>query len=214
MRRGIKGIVFFLLLCIAVSMVAGCSGKSGDEKKGEDKGAVTEGTQNSGGAGKNNGDKGATPGEAGDNAKNGSTFKATLYFHDSEAMNAVKEERDISFEGNAPDIAQKAGLCIEELAKGSTKGLFSSVPAATKVRSAALDKDVLTVDLSQEFEKDHVGGSAGVLMSMSQLVLTLTELEGVKQVKFKIEGRTLEDFKGHIEFNKPFLRSEYEQYIK
>lgn len=140
------------------------------------------------------------------------TEKVVLYFHDKEAIGVIKEQRDIPVtETNGVEDMAKA--CVEELIKGSNEGLASSIPEGTEVKSVKMDNKTLVVDLSEDFEKGHIGGSAGVLMTMSQLVLTLTELEGVEQVAFKINGRTLEDFKGHIEFNKPFSRGEFEQYI-
>lgn len=148
-------------------------------------------------------------------------WKAVLYFPDKDAMYVVKEERTIKAaddkgtSAEQPDLAEKAKTIVEELIKGPENPQLSAtcIPNNTKVLSVTLDGSTITLDLSQEFEKDHIGGSTGILMTFAPIVLSLTELQGVDAVSFKIEGKTVEDFKGHISLNRPFKRSEYEHII-
>jgi len=142
------------------------------------------------------------------------SWKAKLYFPDKNAMSVVKEEREMKTEGIRPDAVSMARASIEELVKGPVnKELGNSMPKNTKILEVSLDKGLLTVDLSKEFEKEHPGGSTGTIMTLSQLVLTLTDIPGVDQVFFKVDGNILNDFKGHIEFKKPFKRADYEDNI-
>jgi len=212
-----KRIIILTLALVLVAVLAvGCTNPSKDSgpKNAEAENITTGSTTDKGSNSSNPEETDSSSGEDNSKSVSAAVFKAVLYFHDNEAMNVVREERDMAIEGEEPGTELKAKLYIEELVKGSANGLSTSIPTSTEVRSVVLEKGTLTVDLSQGFEKDHIGGSAGTLMTMSQLVLTLTELEGVNRVSFKVEGRTLEDFKGHIEFNKPFEREEYEQYLK
>ncbi|MCG8502805.1 MAG: GerMN domain-containing protein [Firmicutes bacterium] len=147
------------------------------------------------------------------------TWNAPLYFSDEQGINIVKQEREME---TVPDTEtgelsteEKARICIEELIKGSgQKDLKHSIPESTKVLSTALEENTLILDLSKEFVDDNVGGSTGTQMAIAPIVLTLTSLEGVEEVSFKIEGEVVEDFKGHIQLDEPFKRSEYEQHLK
>ncbi|MCX7708279.1 MAG: GerMN domain-containing protein [Clostridia bacterium] len=199
----------FLALVILVAAFAGCSAAKSSEKNRVETSSPSDSDQQKPEANQEEAKK-----EDNSQGENIPSYKAVLYFHDKEAMSVVKEEREIKTQADQLDVTQKAKMCIDELIKGSANGLSTSIPPTTKVMSIKMDKDIMIVDLSKEFETDHNGGSAGILMTMSQLVLTLTELEGVKEVSFKIAGRTQEDFKGHIEFNKSFTRDEFKQYIK
>lgn len=149
------------------------------------------------------------------------TWDAVLYFSDREGMNIIKREKEIVFiedvnkqEGTLT-IGEKSKLSIEALIEGiKGEDVTTTIPPETDVLSVVLDDKTLIVDLSKEFEQNHIGGSTGIMMTMAPLVLTLTEFEEVEQVKFIVEGNVLEDFKGHIEFNRPFARGEYTQYLK
>lgn len=149
------------------------------------------------------------------------SWNAVLYFSDKDAMYILKEERDIKMtvdsDVSVDDITveQKAKLIIEELIKGSVnEGNTTSIPKSTEILSVSKENNTLVLDLSEEFERDHVGGSTGITMSMGPIVLSLTELEGVEQVSFKIEGKVLDDFKGHITLEEPFKREDFKQYTQ
>ena len=89
----------------------------------------------------------------------------------------------------------------------------TSIPKNTRVLSASLEGNTLKLNLSKEFEQDMNGGSAAINMALGQIVLTLTEFPDVNEVLFLIDGNVLEDFKGHIEFDRPFMRAEFEQFL-
>lgn len=147
-------------------------------------------------------------------------WKAVLYFSDKNAMYVVKETRQIQLSGESKadgklSASEKAKIVLEELIKGSKNPeCFTSIPEETRVLSTKLDDNTIIVDLSKEFVEKNVGGSAGVTMAIAPIVLSLTELDGVDQVKFKIEGKVVEDFKGHIQLSRAFKRAEYENLIE
>lgn len=152
------------------------------------------------------------------NEKKEASWKGILYFSDSNALYVVKEEREMKSQAvnsGKIDTAEKAKVTVEELIKGpKTKDLMPSIPSKTKVKLVTLDKDTIILDLSTEFVSGNPGGSTGEIMSLAPIVLALTELEGVKQVSFKIDGNSKSEFKGHLTLDKPFTRAEFEQYIK
>lgn len=136
-------------------------------------------------------------------------LKIALYLSDSSSSKVLREEREIKLVSANISIADKAKLVIEELIKSERSG----IPKNAKVLSAKLDKDMLTIDFSKEFEMEHSGGSTGISITMASLVLSLTELRDVNSVSFLIDGKVVNEFLGHIEFNKAFKRVEYEYMI-
>lgn len=140
-------------------------------------------------------------------------WKAVLYFSDKEALHIVKEEKEL-ISDKKPDTAEKARISVEELIKGSAdKELNTSIPKETKVLGVAIEKNTAVIDLSEEFVKNNVGGSAGETMAIAPIVLTLTAIDGINEVAFKIGGKTQSDFKGHFTLDTNFKRSDFEMYL-
>lgn len=97
------------------------------------------------------------------------------------------------------DAAAHATAAVAALAAGPTaseaaRGLTSAVPADTRVISASLNGDTLTVDLSPSFEEG--GGSAMMMGRLNQLFYTLTRPEGVSGVVLEVGGRRVTAFSG------------------
>ncbi len=197
-------IMTMLILGLLAVGFAGCG--SVTDNSGQDGSAVLD--SNPLDSGSADTDKGS------DSAKDSGQWQAVLYFSDSEGMNIIKEARNLETEEDLT-VEEKAKVCVEELIKGpQSAGLMDSIPDASKVRSVVKEGDTLVVDLSEEFERDNVGGSTGTTMAIAPIVLTLTDLEGVEKVKFKIGGKDVGDFKGHYDFTRPFERADFEQYIQ
>lgn len=89
-------------------------------------------------------------------------------------------------------------------AQGST--LATTVPSGVRLRSAALDSGVLTVDLSREFEEG--AGSALMMGRLNQVFYTLTQPADVQAVRLLVEGREVHVFSGDgLEIEQPWVRS-------
>lgn len=58
--------------------------------------------------------------------------------------------------------------------------------------------------MSGDFVVKHTGGSVGEWFTIYSIVNSLTELDNIKKVQFLIEGEKQQDFKGHMDFSKPF----------
>ncbi len=128
-----------------------------------------------------------------------------LYFQDTESTMLLPESRRITVKDN--ELIEKC--IIQELIKGpERKELSKTIPQETKLLSIETKDEVCFVNVSQEFKTKHSGGSWGELMTIYSIVNSLTELPHITQVQFLIEGKTIEDYKGHVTFNEPFKRDE------
>jgi hypothetical protein len=67
----------------------------------------------------------------------------------------------------------------------SAAGLVTQIPEGTEVLSVEQNDTVLRVNLSAEFE-DVIGASRQ--LAIGQIVLTVTELTGISEVTFQIDG--------------------------
>ena len=127
-----------------------------------------------------------------------------LYFTDSQATKLVPEKRFID-KSKAADINVLAAEVLSELFKGPISGdLKATVPKDVPVPTVVVKDKTAVVDLSKEFVKKHPGGSTGEIITVYSIVNTLAELKGIDQVQFTIDGKQKNEFKGHLEFDKPF----------
>jgi hypothetical protein len=124
-----------------------------------------------------------------------------LYFPDENAEYLMPEERLTAFDKTLEKTV------LKEILKGpETPGHSNPFPGGTKILSVDRKDDLVTVNLSKEFIKNHPGGSTGEIMSVYSIVNSLTEIPGVKRIIFKVDGKTYETIKGHLAFNEPFKR--------
>lgn len=125
-----------------------------------------------------------------------------LYFSNEDATALETEERQIEVSPNQPE---EKGI-MEQLIIGPKKqGLNATVPSETKIRDITTTEDgICYVDLSSEFVTKHSGGATAEMLTIYSIVDSLTELENVKKVQFLIEGEKQEEYKGHMDFSKPF----------
>ena len=124
-----------------------------------------------------------------------------LYFANEDASALVAEERSVEVNPNQP--VEK--YVMEQLIMGpSEDSHVATVPTETKIRDIQTADGICYVDLSQEFVSKHSGGSTGEMLTVYSIVNSLCELDEVEKVQFLIEGEKQIEYKGHIEFDKPF----------
>lgn len=133
------------------------------------------------------------------------TRTVTLYFSNEQATSLCAETRNI-------EVKQSLSLetqIVEQLIAGpSNANMYPTVPTETKIRNIKTEENICYVDLSSEFVSKHSGGSSAETLTIYSIVNSLTELSVVKKVQFLIEGEKVNEFKGHIDFSKPFERNE------
>ncbi|MGI6778855.1 MAG: GerMN domain-containing protein [Acetivibrionales bacterium] len=137
-------------------------------------------------------------------------YKARLYFSDIDAINILLEEREVKVSESNLDNEKKAELIVKELLQGpQSKEASASIPKGTKLNSVTQENETLIIDLSKEFIENSIGGSAGERMAFAPIVLSLTELEGINQVSFKIDGIVVKEYGGNYTLDQPFNRDEF-----
>jgi spore germination protein GerM len=112
---------------------------------------------------------------------------ATVYLVDNrERLRPVLRTLD------SPVLIIKA---LDSLLQGATdaeadEGLRSEVPNGTEVNGIdRLDRDVIAIDLSEEFAETTADGE---LLAQAQIVYTVSELPNVRGVLFLVDGRPRE----------------------
>lgn len=89
-------------------------------------------------------------------------------------------------------------------------GVSTTIPKATKLRSVTVDKDTVTVDLSQDFTSG--GGSAAMTGRLGQIVYTATSLDPNAKVFISVDGKRLETLGGEgLELEQPLTRSSFQK---
>lgn len=127
----------------------------------------------------------------------------TLYFATTDGAALIAEKRQVE-KNDHP-----ARTALEELITGPRNtALVKVIPAATKIRNIHVVDHVAYVDFNEAFVKEHGGGSAGEIITVSAVVNTLTEFPEVKRVQFMVDGKYLNTLKGHLDLSEPVLRNE------
>jgi len=136
--------------------------------------------------------------------KPGETRKIVLFFLSDEDTFLHREEREIVADSS---IIRQAKQAIEELIKGSEKGLISPLPPETKLRELYLTKEgVAYVDFSEDIVQKQLSGSSAEISTIYSIVNSLSyNFDSIKKVFILIEGQERETLGGHINLSRPFL---------
>lgn len=104
---------------------------------------------------------------------------------------------------------EKIELIINRLIKGSDKAnLIDVIPIGTQLNKIYVENNIAYVDFSQEFVDNHPGGSLGEYNTVYSIVNSITEIDGIDQVVFLIDGKRQSAYKGHTQFDMPISRDE------
>ncbi|MDP4133096.1 MAG: GerMN domain-containing protein [Bacillota bacterium] len=115
----------------------------------------------------------------------GEQMTVSVYFADSNHLSIVPETREISKSDNINDSIKKV---IGELLKGPVSQKHSRViPKDTDLIDYSLERNTVTVNFSQEFEKTE--NNADRLLARYSVVNTLCSLQGVTEVQILVNGR-------------------------
>lgn len=129
--------------------------------------------------------------------------EVALYFTDDNAQYLIPEYRKIK---KTNEIAKQAVL---ELIKGPvSNNLFPTIPPATTINALYVSDGIAYIDLSSELIKNHSGGSAGELLTVYSLVLTLTSFPDIDKVQILVDGSNRDTLVGHMDISVPLERDE------
>lgn len=125
----------------------------------------------------------------------------TLYFPDKQATGLLAEYRLMPLEDGADYTI------ISELLAGTSdfENKINIIPQGTKINSVTTDNGLCTVDFSQEFIRNHTGGSASDSLAIYSIVNALTELESCQNVQFLVNGNKYVTLGGYG-LDQPFVR--------
>ncbi len=90
---------------------------------------------------------------------------------------------------DGPTLGQAIGLALQSPAKGSPASLRTAVPPNTELRSAEVDAGTARIDLTGEI--NDVSGQTQK-EAFAQLVFTALSIPGVRQVRFRIDGKDVD----------------------
>ena len=133
-----------------------------------------------------------------------------LYFANEDNTKLKLEIRYIDSEEAKKSTSNLASIIVKELIKGpSDETTFKrTIPAEATLRTpVSIDNKVAVVDMSKEFKTKHPGGKDAEKMTIYSIVNSLTELDGIEKVKFKIAGKEQKEYMGNFQFNLLFPRS-------
>jgi spore germination protein GerM len=127
----------------------------------------------------------------------------TLLFLSEESESLVPEEREIFAAPESPEAEARAVL--NELVKGSEKGLLSALPPETRLIQVYIERDgTAYVDFSKEFADRHPSGSTAEIQTVYAVVDTLAQnIKTVKKVFLLVDGEERETLAGHIAIDRP-----------
>ena len=129
-----------------------------------------------------------------------------VYFPRLPDIKFISEE--ITIENNISN-EEKIKLIINRLIKGSDKAnLIDVMPIGSKLNNVYVEGTTAFVDFSKEFVDNHPGGSLGEYNTIYSIVNSITEIKGIEQVVFLIDGKRQAVYKGHTQFNMPISRDE------
>jgi spore germination protein GerM len=77
----------------------------------------------------------------------------------------------------------------------SAANIFTAIPDGARLLGLEVVQGIATVDLSREFEPSS--GTTGELLTLAQVVYTLTQFPTVDAVRFELEGKEPRLFASH-----------------
>jgi spore germination protein GerM len=110
-----------------------------------------------------------------------------VYFYDGMSQHFVPVHYPL--DGSDLPVDVRAKRILEKILEGPpVTSLIPVMPPGTKLNSVKQEGDLMVVDLSGEL-KDYKGGSTSERLIVQSILLSLTELPGVKRVQLLIDGK-------------------------
>jgi len=148
------------------------------------------------------GEETAPPVAEGPAAEAGRRISVRLYFEAPDREGLLPEEREVAF---SADLPRQLRTVLEELAKGSTTGLVSTLPAGTRVLEVFVQaRGVAWVDLSSEATSGLPGGSKAEMLTVYSIVNTIvTNFPAVSRVRIVVNDQPVTSLGGHVDLSRP-----------
>lgn len=129
--------------------------------------------------------------------------EVNIYFVDAKLLRLIPAKTQI----HHTSTQKMAQSVINELLNGrddnpSIKRIIPNVKNGIKVK--VIDK-VAYVDISKEVVEKHPDGRDIELLTVYSIVNSLTNIEGIVNVRFTIDGERQKDFKGYLDMRETFI---------
>ena len=121
-----------------------------------------------------------------------------LYFGNEDGTALVRETRTLTMGMTEalPSAIMKALIGGPE-----NEEYTSLIPQGTLVQDIFIKDNVCYVDLSAEFQKNHLGGERSEILTIYSIVNSLQNVSGVRYVQFLIEGERVEYYKSYVKLD-------------
>ncbi len=121
-----------------------------------------------------------------------------LYFGNANGTALVRETRTLTM--GMTDALPSA--IMKALIAGPENANYTSViPQGTLVEDIFIKDNVCYVDLSAEFQKNHLGGEKSEMLTIYSIVNSLQNVSGVRYVQFLVEGERVEYYKSYVKLD-------------
>lgn len=128
---------------------------------------------------------------------------ADVYFVDKSLMRLLPAKIYL------PDVSTEkaAKKVIEELIKGrdTNPKILRLIPNSKRCMTVKVENDTAYVNLTKKLIKEHPDGANQEILTVYAIVNSLTSIDGIKKVKFTIDGKEKADFKGNIDMRETFV---------
>jgi hypothetical protein len=124
-----------------------------------------------------------------------------LYFGSHDGNNLIPESRELN---DCMDQETCVQATVQALINGPVGDLAPIFPSHTVLLEVSEKQGTAVVNFSRDLQQGHPGGSASELLTVYGLVDTLAaNFPYIRQVKFLVEGKSVESLKGHVDLSKP-----------
>lgn len=132
---------------------------------------------------------------------------AELYFVDSSMQRLIPSD----FEIDTSDPEKAAEKVIDELISGRDENpkIMRIIPNIKDGLSVKVEDETAYVNMTGEFVNAHSDLRQHELLTIYQIVNSLTSLDGIVTVKFTIDNEVKKDFKGFCDMRETFIPDYY-----
>lgn len=132
----------------------------------------------------------------------GRRIKARLYYVNDTGSRLTFVEQDVPFGDTT--VNQARTIVAAQLAPPAAP-LVSAIPTGSTLRAVFVtDHGEAYVDVSEEFQSAHTGGSTNELLSIYAIVNALTvNLPTITSVQLLVNGKEIDTLAGHVDLRRP-----------
>lgn len=137
--------------------------------------------------------------------------KINLYYFDKNYEYPIVISEEIS---EPKDSVEWARLIFSKLKAGPDSSLsgilYGTIPEEAILKDVKIEGDLIYLNFTSDILNYRVFGSSSEYAFMYSIVLSITEIPGIKKVVFLIDGKVVETIGGNFDTSKPLTRWYYD----